>query len=106
MECGSANVVTDLLHANADVTATVECLMPLAIRVRSLHTVKLLEAFDCKIDELVLHKIVDIGETLSLFMELQTLGDRTLKKLAFNHVVHSIRCMNQKHKNEAKNKVL
>ncbi|KAG5028855.1 hypothetical protein JHK87_012369 [Glycine soja] len=93
MECGSANVVTDLLHADADVTATVECLMPLAIRVRSLHMVKLLEAFDCKIDESVLHKTVDIRETLSLFMELQTLGDRTLKKLAFNHVVHSIRCL-------------
>ncbi|KAL2332716.1 hypothetical protein Fmac_013929 [Flemingia macrophylla] len=51
-------------------------------------------------------KIVDIGETLALFMELQTLGDRTLKKLAFDHVVHSIRRMNQKHKNEAKNRVL
>ncbi|KAG4995538.1 hypothetical protein JHK82_032261 [Glycine max] len=51
-------------------------------------------------------KIVDIGETLSLFMELQTLGDRTLKKLAFDHVVHSIRRMNQKHKNEAKNRAL
>ncbi|ESW35691.1 hypothetical protein PHAVU_001G256500 [Phaseolus vulgaris] len=51
-------------------------------------------------------KIVDVGETLSLFMELQTLGDRTLKKLAFDHVVHSIRRMNQKHKNEAKNRAL
>ncbi|KAL2991253.1 hypothetical protein AAZX31_11G249500 [Glycine max] len=51
-------------------------------------------------------KIVDIGETLSLFMELQTLGDRVLKKLAFDHVVHSIRRMNQKHKNEAKNRAL
>jgi len=39
-------------------------------------------------------------------MELQTLGDRTLKKLAFDHVVHSIRRMNQKHKNEAKNRAL
>ncbi|RDX88835.1 Protein SDA1-like protein [Mucuna pruriens] len=51
-------------------------------------------------------KIVDVGETLSLFMELQTLGDRTLKKLAFDHVVHSIRRMNQKHKNDAKNRAL
>lgn len=51
-------------------------------------------------------QIVDVGETLSLFMELQTLGDRTLKKMAFDHVVHSIRRMNQKHKNEAKNRAL
>ncbi|PSR84806.1 hypothetical protein CEY00_Acc32784 [Actinidia chinensis var. chinensis] len=51
-------------------------------------------------------KIVDIGETLALFMELQTLGDRTLRKLAFSHVIHSIRRMNQKHKNEAKNRAL
>lgn len=43
---------------------------------------------------------------MSLFMELQTLGDRVLKKLAFDHVVHSIRRMNQKHKNEAKNRAL
>lgn len=39
-------------------------------------------------------------------MELQTLGDRNLRKLAFSHVVHSIRKMNQKHKNEAKNRAL
>ncbi|XP_077228245.1 ARM repeat superfamily protein [Tasmannia lanceolata] len=51
-------------------------------------------------------KIVDIGETLALFMELQILGDRVLRKLAFSHVVHSIRRMNQKHKNEAKNRQL
>ncbi|KAI4305180.1 hypothetical protein L6164_028563 [Bauhinia variegata] len=51
-------------------------------------------------------KIVDMGETLSLFMELQNLGDRTLRKLAFDHVVHSIKRMNQKHKNEAKNRAL
>lgn len=68
MECGSANVVTDLLHANADVTATVECLMPLAIRVRSLHTVKLLEAFDCKIDELVLHKVATMDRINTILM--------------------------------------
>ncbi|KAL1289918.1 protein SDA1 homolog [Arachis ipaensis] len=55
---------------------------------------------------LVNRKIVDIGETLSLFMELQTLGDRTLKKLAFDHVIHSIKRMNQKHKNQAKNRAL
>lgn len=39
-------------------------------------------------------------------MDLQTLGDRTLRKLAFDHVVHSIRRMNKKHKNEAKNRAL
>ncbi|XP_057457926.1 uncharacterized protein LOC130748697 [Lotus japonicus] len=55
---------------------------------------------------LVNRSIVDIGETLSLFMELQTLGDKTLKKLAFDHVIHSIKRMNQKHKNDAKNRSL
>lgn len=50
--------------------------------------------------------MVDIRETLPLFLELQTLGDRALKKLAFSHVVHSIKRMNQKHKNEAKNRPL
>ncbi|BAT88235.1 hypothetical protein VIGAN_05168600 [Vigna angularis var. angularis] len=33
----------------------------------------------------------------------QTLGDGTLKKLAFDRVIHSIRQLNQKHKNKAKN---
>nr|XP_004252880.1 protein SDA1 homolog [Solanum lycopersicum] len=51
-------------------------------------------------------KIVDIGETLALFMELQTLGDRVLRKLAFSHIIHSIRRMNQKHKNDTKNRAL
>ncbi|KAF7839867.1 protein SDA1-like protein [Senna tora] len=55
---------------------------------------------------LVNRKIVDIGETLQLFMDLQTLGDRKLRTLAFDHVVHSIKRMNQKHKNEAKNRAL
>ena len=50
--------------------------------------------------------MVDISQTLALFMELQTLGDRTLRNLAFTHVVHSIRKMNKKHKNEAKNRAL
>lgn len=39
-------------------------------------------------------------------MELQTLGDRNLQKLAFSHVIHTIRRMNQKHKNEARNRSL
>ncbi|KAG5051261.1 hypothetical protein JHK87_003459 [Glycine soja] len=50
------HVITDLLHSGTDVTATVESLMPLTIRVRSLHTMKLLEAFDCKIKKSVLHE--------------------------------------------------
>lgn len=39
-------------------------------------------------------------------MELQTLGDAELKKLAFTHVVQSIKRMNLKHKDEAKNRAL
>lgn len=39
-------------------------------------------------------------------MELQTLGDRNLRKLAFSHVIHSIKRMNQKNKNEPKNRAL
>lgn len=39
-------------------------------------------------------------------MELQTVGDRVLKTLAFTHVIHSIRRMNQKHKNDPKNRAL
>lgn len=57
-------------------------------------------------DPNVVLQTIDIGETLALFMELQILGDRALRKLAFSHVVHSIRRMNQKHKNEAKNRKL
>ncbi|KAI3970375.1 hypothetical protein MKX01_024022 [Papaver californicum] len=55
---------------------------------------------------LINRKFVDIGETLGLFMELQSLGDRTLRKDAFSHVIHSIRRMNQKHKNETQNRPL
>ncbi|KAG0482765.1 hypothetical protein HPP92_010849 [Vanilla planifolia] len=39
-------------------------------------------------------------------MDLQIIGDRNLRKLAFSHVVHSIRHMNKKHRNEAKNRKL
>lgn len=35
-------------------------------------------------------QIVDIAETLLLFMGLQTLGDEKLMKLAYRHVVRSI----------------
>ncbi|XVE74903.1 hypothetical protein DITRI_Ditri12bG0055800 [Diplodiscus trichospermus] len=55
---------------------------------------------------LVNRKIIDIKDTLLLFMELQILGDRNLKKLAFSHVIHSIRRMNKHHKNETKNRTL
>ncbi|KAD2803946.1 hypothetical protein E3N88_37323 [Mikania micrantha] len=51
-------------------------------------------------------KILAIKETLSLFMELQVLSDKQLKILAFSHVIHSIRRMNQKHKNETENRTL
>ncbi|KAI3467628.1 hypothetical protein Pfo_024291 [Paulownia fortunei] len=55
---------------------------------------------------LINRKIIDIVETLVVFMELQTVGDRALKNLAFSHVIHSIRRMNQKHKNDPKNRAL
>ncbi|XP_047963855.1 protein SDA1 homolog [Salvia hispanica] len=55
---------------------------------------------------LVNRKIIDIVETLEVFMVLQTLGDKALQKLAFSHVIQSIRRMNQKHKNDPKNKAL
>ncbi|GAY43959.1 hypothetical protein CUMW_078590 [Citrus unshiu] len=55
---------------------------------------------------LVNRQIVDIQATLAVFMELQTLGDRNLRKLAFSHVIHSIKRMNQKNKNEPKNRAL
>ncbi|GFQ02718.1 protein sda1 homolog [Phtheirospermum japonicum] len=55
---------------------------------------------------LVNRKIIDIEDTLSVFMELQTVGDKPLKTLAFSHVIHSIRRMNQRHKNDPKNRAL
>ncbi|PKA51957.1 hypothetical protein AXF42_Ash008186 [Apostasia shenzhenica] len=55
---------------------------------------------------LVNRKIVELEELLELFMDLQLIGDRNLRKLAFSHVVHSIRRMNKKHKNEVKNRKL
>lgn len=51
-------------------------------------------------------QMIELAETLMLFMDLQTLGDKELKKLAFSHVVHSIRRMNIKHNNDAKNRAL
>ncbi|KAI0495784.1 hypothetical protein KFK09_022087 [Dendrobium nobile] len=55
---------------------------------------------------LVNKKIIGLEVLLELFMELQIIGDRTLRKLAFSHVVHSIRRMNKKHRNEAQNQKL
>ncbi|PIN05650.1 Protein required for actin cytoskeleton organization and cell cycle progression [Handroanthus impetiginosus] len=55
---------------------------------------------------LINRKIIDIAETLVVFMELQTVGDKDLKQLAFSHVIHSIKRMNQKHKNDPKNRAL
>nr|XP_027099622.1 protein SDA1 homolog isoform X1 [Coffea arabica] len=55
---------------------------------------------------LINRKMVDIVDILELFMELQTLGDRTLRTLAFSHIIHNIRHMNQKHKNDPKNRGL
>lgn len=55
---------------------------------------------------LINRKMVDIVDILALFMELQTLGDRTLRTLAFSHIIHNIRRMNQKHKNDPKNRGL
>ncbi|KAG5032210.1 hypothetical protein JHK85_016192 [Glycine max] len=55
---GSTDAIVDLLNTGMDVTAiaTAESIMPLTIRVGNLHTMKLLEAFDCKIDGLFLHE--------------------------------------------------
>ncbi|GJN26353.1 hypothetical protein PR202_gb14278 [Eleusine coracana subsp. coracana] len=55
---------------------------------------------------MVNRKIVDLEDTMELFMELQVIGDRAVKKLAFSHIVHSIRRMNQKSKNELRNRKL
>ncbi|KAJ4816054.1 Protein SDA1-like protein [Rhynchospora pubera] len=52
---------------------------------------------------LVNRKVVGLEETLELFMNLQLIGDRALRKLTFSHIVHSIRRMNKKHKNETQN---
>ncbi|KAG9157602.1 hypothetical protein Leryth_024603 [Lithospermum erythrorhizon] len=54
---------------------------------------------------LINRKFVDVGDTLALFMELQTLGDRVLRKLAFSHVVNSI-VYESAIKNDPKNRAL
>ncbi|XP_075479603.1 uncharacterized protein LOC142520497 [Primulina tabacum] len=70
--------------------------LPSGLRVNVTHALILL----------INRKMIDISETLDLFMELQTVGDRALKKLAFSHVIQSIRRMNYKHKNDPKNRAL
>ncbi|XP_057804247.1 uncharacterized protein LOC131019673 [Salvia miltiorrhiza] len=55
---------------------------------------------------LVNRQMIDISKTLLVFMEVQTLGDKVLRQLAFYHVIKSIRRMNQKHKNDPKNRTL
>lgn len=51
-------------------------------------------------------QMIDLVEILPVLMELQTLGDRALRKLASLHVVQDIRRMNLKHRNESKNRAL
>lgn len=51
-------------------------------------------------------QMIELVEILPLLMELQTLGDRTLRKLASLHIVQDVRRMSLKHKNESKNRPL
>uniref|UniRef100_A0A0D6QXD4 Protein SDA1 n=1 Tax=Araucaria cunninghamii TaxID=56994 RepID=A0A0D6QXD4_ARACU len=51
-------------------------------------------------------QMIELAETLPLFVMLQTLEDKELKKLAFSHIVQYIRRMNRKHKNDVKNRAL
>lgn len=50
--------------------------------------------------------MVDIADNLGLSMEIQTYGDKALKTLAYNHVIHSIKRMNMKRKNRVLQNVL
>ncbi|CAM6088972.1 unnamed protein product [Calypogeia fissa] len=51
-------------------------------------------------------KLVDLVDLLPVLMDLQCSGDRVVRKLAFLHIVHDIRRMNLKHKNEPVNRKL
>jgi protein SDA1 len=51
-------------------------------------------------------KLVELVEILPVLMKLQCTGDRVVRKIAFMHVVHDIRRMNLKHKNEPCNRKL
>lgn len=75
MECGSANVVVDLMRADTDATTTVESLMSLAIRVGSIQAVKLLEAFSCNIDKSVLHEVATMDRIDTMKFVLERYGN-------------------------------
>ncbi|KAI3926111.1 hypothetical protein MKW98_028247 [Papaver atlanticum] len=47
-----------------------------------------------------------LTKALILLINRKVTRDRTLRKDAFSHVIHSIRRMNQKHKNETQNRTL
>ncbi|KAL6529748.1 hypothetical protein OROGR_015371 [Orobanche gracilis] len=51
-------------------------------------------------------KMIGLAEALHVFMELQTLGDRVIQKMAFSHVIQSITLMNQEHRNNPKNEAV
>ncbi|KAL2644731.1 hypothetical protein R1flu_012318 [Riccia fluitans] len=51
-------------------------------------------------------KKVELLEILPIFMDLQCVGDRVLRKLAFLHIIHDVRRTNLKHKNEQFNRSL
>ncbi|KAL3697936.1 hypothetical protein R1sor_012012 [Riccia sorocarpa] len=51
-------------------------------------------------------KKVELLEILPIFMDLQCVGDRILRKLAFLHIIHDVRRTNLKHKNEQFNRTL
>ncbi|KAH1111834.1 hypothetical protein GYH30_010266 [Glycine max] len=75
VECGSANVVVDLMRADTDATTTVESLMSLAIRVGSIQAVKLLEAFSCNIDKSVLHEVTTMDRIDTMKFVLERYGN-------------------------------
>lgn len=51
-------------------------------------------------------QMTELVEILPVLMELQTLGDRALRKLASLHIVQDVRRINLKHRNESKNRQL
>lgn len=51
-------------------------------------------------------QMIELVEILPILMELQTLGDKALRKLASLHIVQDVRRMNLKHRNESKNRSL
>lgn len=51
-------------------------------------------------------QMIELVEILPLLMDLQTLGEKALRKLAFLHIVQDVRRINLKHKNVSKNRPL